>query len=381
MIGVLGRPNPGGGYIQAFDAETGKKAWRFYSIPRPGEVGANTWNGVDLSKLTGGSVWTPGYYDPVNNLAYFSPTPTYDTAPLRDKVKIKGVTNDALFTDATIALNPETGKLVWYYQHMQNDQWDLDWGFERQIVNLKVNGQERRAVVTGGKLAIFDAMDAKTGEYLSSTDLGWQTLVSKIDPKTGYKTTKPELLPGDGKSKFMCPHAGGGRSWMPTALNPSSKVLFVPMVESCMNLAQVGPGENGNLTTGVRWELMPHPKSDGKYGRVQAINLETHQTLWTARDRAPTTTGVLATAGGVVFAGGLDRNFTAYDETNGNVLWKARLSDVPSTAPITYTVDGKQYVAMVVGYGSAQAASFGALVPDITVPVIPSSAVFVFALP
>ncbi len=381
MIGVLGRPNPGGGYIQAFDAETGKKAWRFYSIPRPGDVGANTWNGVDLAKLTGGSVWTPGYYDPVNNLVFFSPTPTYDTLPLRDKVKTKGVNNDALFTDTTIALNPDTGKLVWYYQHMQNDQWDLDWGFERQIVNLKVGGVERRAVVTGGKLGIFDAMDAKTGEYLSSTDLGWQTLVSKIDPKTGYKTTKPELLPGDGKSKFMCPHAGGGRSWMPTALNPTSKVLFVPYVESCMALAQVGEGERGNLTTGVRWELMPSEKSDGKYGRVQAINLETHQTVWTARDRAPTSTGVLATAGGVVFAGALDRYFKAYDETNGNVLWKARLSDVPSTAPITYTVDGKQYVAIVVGYGSAQSASFGALVPDIVVPVIPSSSVYVFALP
>jgi alcohol dehydrogenase (cytochrome c) len=168
---------------------------------------------------------------------------------------------------------------------------------------------------------------------------------------------------------------------MPTAINPESKVMFVPAVESCMALAPVAQGERGSLTTGVRWELMPHEKSDGKYGRVQAINLETRQTVWTARDRAPTTTGVLATAGGVVFAGALDRFFKAYDESNGNVLWKARLSDVPSSAPITYTVDGKQYVAIVVGYGSAQAASFGALVPEIVVPVIPSSAVYVFALP
>jgi alcohol dehydrogenase (cytochrome c) len=380
MVGVLGRMS-GGGYIQAFDAETGNRSWRFYSIPRPGEPGSETWNGLDLASLSGGTVWTPGYYDPENNLVYFSPAPTYDTLPLREKTKKKGFNNDALYTDATIALNPDTGKLVWHYQHMQNDQWDLDWGFERQVLNLKVGGKDRRVVVTGGKLGIFDVMDAKTGEYLSSTDIGWQNLVTKIDPKTGYKTTKPELLPGDGKTKFMCPHAGGGRSWMPTAINPESKVMFVPAVESCMALAPVAQGERGSLTTGVRWELMPHEKSDGKYGRVQAINLETRQTVWTARDRAPTTTGVLATAGGVVFAGALDRFFKAYDESNGNVLWKARLSDVPSSAPITYTVDGKQYVAIVVGYGSAQAASFGALVPEIVVPVIPSSSVYVFALP
>lgn len=380
IIGTLGR-SAGGPYVAAYDAVTGAEAWRFYTIARPGEPGGNTWNDLPLEKRNGGSVWTAGYYDPVTNLAYFGVAPTYDTGPLRNPVGKRGITNDALYTDATVAINPDTGKLVWHYQHMQNDQWDLDWGFERQVLNLKVGGKDRRVVVTGGKLGIFDVMDAKTGEYLSSTDIGWQNLVTKIDPKTGYKTTKPELLPGDGKTKFMCPHAGGGRSWMPTAINPESKVMFVPAVESCMALAPVAQGERGSLTTGVRWELMPHEKSDGKYGRVQAINLETRQTVWTARDRAPTTTGVLATAGGVVFAGALDRFFKAYDESNGNVLWKARLSDVPSSAPITYTVDGKQYVAIVVGYGSAQAASFGALVPEIVVPVIPSSSVYVFALP
>jgi alcohol dehydrogenase (cytochrome c) len=380
MLGTTGFA-PGGGYIQAFDAETGKKLWRFYGIPRPGEKGSETWNGTELAKMSGGSVWTPGYYDPENDLVFFSPTPTYDTKPLRDPSGVPGTNNDALFTDTTIALNPDTGKLVWYYQHMQNDQWDLDWGFERQIVNLKVNGVNRRAVVTGGKLGIFDAMDAKTGEYLSSTDMGWQTLVTSIDPKTGYKNYDRNMVPGDGVAKFLCPHAGGGRSWMPTAMNGAAKVIYIPAVETCMNMAPVAAGERGALSTGVNWELQPHPKSDGNYGRLQAINLETQKTLWTQRERAPTTTGVLATAGGVLFAGSLDRFFKAYDQSTGKILWKSRLGDVPSAAPITYSVDGKQYVAMVVGYGAPQSASFGALVPEIVTPVIPSSSVSVFALP
>jgi len=380
MIGVNGRI-AGGGYIQAFDAETGKKAWRFYSIPRPGEPGGNSWNGLPVESLSGGTIWTPGYYDPVNNQVFFSPAPTYDTKPLLTRSGPRGTTNDALYTDATIALNPDTGKLVWHYQHMENDQWDLDWSFERTVMNLRVNGVDRRLVVTAGKLGIFDALDAKTGQYVFSTDMGWQTLVTSIDPKTGRKIFNKDLTPGDGKPKFMCPHAGGGRSWLPTAYNPDSKIIFIPAVDSCMTLAPVGEGERGSLTTGVRWEVQPHPQSDGKYGRLQAINLETRQTVWTQRERAPTTTGVLATAGGVVFSGSLDRAFKAYDQESGSLLWQARLGDVPSAAPITYTVDGRQYVAMVVGYGSAQAASFGGLTPEIVLPSFPSSAVYVFALP
>jgi alcohol dehydrogenase (cytochrome c) len=148
-----------------------------------------------------------------------------------------------------------------------------------------------------------------------------------------------------------------------------------------MALTPVGPGERGFLSTGVAPSISPSPDSDGRYGIVQAINVATGETLWETRQRAPQTTGVLATAGGLVFAGALDRRFTAYDATTGHSLWSAGLPDIPNGTPISYAVDGKQYVAMVVGYGSPSTNTWPGVVPELTVPSVRSSAVFVFALP
>ena len=130
-----------------------------------------------------------------------------------------------------------------------------------------------------------------------------QNVITGVDPKTGAKQIDPSLMPGDGQTVTTCPHAGGAKNWLPDSYNPDSHVLFVSLVEACMDLMPVAPGGRGSLSTGVRWTLRPRPDSDGKYGRVQAINLETKKTLWMARQRAPQSTGVLATAGGVVFAG------------------------------------------------------------------------------
>jgi alcohol dehydrogenase (cytochrome c) len=380
MIGTTGRA-PGGNFIVALDAETGKEAWRFSTIARPGESGGHTWNGLPLERRNGASVWVPASYDRTLNLAFFGPAQTYDTGPLRNPADEGDVTNDGLYTDSTLAINVDTGKLVWFFQHQPNDQWDLDWAFERHVIPLRVNGAEKTLVVTGGKQAIFDAMDAATGAYAFSMDLGVQNVVTAIDPKTGAKTIDPTLVPGDGQTKFVCPHAGGAKSWLPSSYNPRTKMLYVPLVESCMDLTPVEKGGRGSLSTGVRWSLRPRPNSDGKYGRIQAINLETHQSVWIERQRAPQTTGTLATAGGVVFAGALDRVFAAYDDTTGKELWRARLGDVPSNAPISYLANGKQYVAVIVGNGGAQAITFPPLVPEIRNPPDRGAGVWVFELP
>jgi len=380
MIGTTGRA-PGGNFIVALDAETGKEAWRFSTIARPGESGGHTWNGLPLERRNGASVWVPASYDRTLNLAFFGPAQTYDTGPLRNPADEGDVTNDGLYTDSTLAINVDTGKLVWFFQHQPNDQWDLDWAFERHVIPLRVNGAEKTLVVTGGKQAIFDAMDAATGAYAFSMDLGVQNVVTAIDPKTGAKTIDPTLVPGDGQTKFVCPHAGGAKSWLPSSYNPRTKMLYVPLVESCMDLTPVEKGGRGSLSTGVRWSLRPRPNSDGKYGRIQAINLETHQSVWIERQRAPQTTGTLATAGGVVFAGALDRVFAAYDDTTGKELWRAWLGDVPSNAPISYLANGKQYVAVIVGNGGAQAITFPALVPEIRNPPDRGAGLFVFELP
>lgn len=380
MQGLTGIGIAGGSYIQALDAQTGKPAWRFYSIPRPGEPGDETWNAIPLEQRTGGSVWIAGSYDAKLNLAYFGPAPTYDTGDLRKPSGAKGVNNDALYTDSTIALNPDTGKLVWHYQHVQNDQWDYDWAFERQIVELPIDGKNRKVVVTGGKIALWDAMDAATGKYLFSYDMGLQDLISHIDPRTGRKTIDPNLTPGPGKKVELCPHAGGAKSWLPASYNPHSGVMFVSIVESCMDLVGTGAEPWRGLRS-AQFSVRPRPDSDGRYGRVEAVDLRTRKSLWATRQRAPQTSGVLATAGGVVFAGAADRWFSAMDDATGSVLWKTRLTDVPSSSPIAYEIDGKQYVAVVVGYGGPQSATFPKLAPEIAAPVSRSSAIWVFSLP
>jgi len=380
MQGIGGR-GKGGAYIATLDSETGKEVWRFYSIARPGEPGGNSWNGLPLDQLSGGSVWTAGSYDPDLNLVFFGPAPTYDTGPLRNPAGRPGITNDALYTNATVALNPDTGKIAWYYQHVPNDQWDLDWAFERQIVSLRgANGQPKKLVVTGGKPGVYDALEADSGKYVFSFDMGLQNLITSIDPVTGAKSIDPKLIPRTGQPMVVCPHAGGGRSWIPGAYNPETRILFVPAVETCMNLNPASTGQRTFLSTGVSVNLRPRPDSDGKYGRLQAINLETKRTVWTDRQRAPQSTGLLATAAGLIFAGSIDRWFTAYDDANGKALWKIRLNDVPNSAPITYMVNGKQYIAVVVGYGGPQAASFPQLTPEITLPIARSSAIWVFEL-
>jgi len=380
MQGVNGQA-PGGAYIVGLDAETGKEAWRFYSIARPGEPGGDSWNGLPLDKRTGGSVWTAGSYDFKRNLAFFGPAPTYDTGPLRDAVAKRGITNEALYTNATIALNPDTGKLAWFFQHVPNDQWDFDWAFERQLVTLPVNGRDRDVLLTSGKEALYDALELDGGRYAFSIDLGLQNIITGVDPKTGAKQIDPKLVPSREKAITVCPHAGGAKSWIPGSIDPQRKILYVPLVESCMDLTPVPQDQRGSLSTGVRWTIRPRLDSDGRYGRLQAVDLATRKTLWTERQRAPQTSGVLATAGGVLFAGALDRYFTAYDATNGNALWRSRLADVPSAAPITYSVNGRQYVAMVVGYGSPQATTFPMLTPEIDLPIMRSAGIAVFALP
>ena len=345
------------------------------------KTGGESWNALPLEERNGGSVWIPGSYDPVNNLAFFAPGNTYDTGPLRDLVSQPGVTNDALYLDSTLALNPETGELVWHFQHQANGQWDLDWAFERQVVQLQVDGVTKSLVVTTGKQAIFDMLETATGTYVTSIDLGLQNLVTAINPITGAKTTDPTLLPGDGETKMVCPHVSGGRGWMPTAYDAHSKVVYVPMVEACMDLVPVPDGERGSLSSGVRWTVRPRPESDGNYGRLEGVNLETGETTWIARQRAPLTTGTLVTAGGLVFAGSLDRRVTAYDADTGDRLWETRLNEIPSSAPISFAVDGRQYIAMLVGSGGYQSSSYSALVPEIRNPPDRASALWVFELP
>ena len=375
IIGLTGQlAIAGGNFIVAIDLETGAEVWRFYTVARPNEPGGNSWNGMPVMERTGGSVWVPGSYDPELNLVYFGPAPTYDTDALRVPLALPGITTDALYTNSTIALDADTGELVWHFQHVRNDQLDHDWAFERQIISLPVNGQMRKAVVTGGKEAIFEALDAATGEYLFSIDMDMQNVFSEIDPRNGDKTPYPDAIPESGQVlqglslDGICPKALGARNMQSTSYNPNTGILYIPLQDTCIE-----------RSTGQRWQKYPNSDEEGLWGLVKAVNLETREEVWTRRQVAPPASGHLTTDSGLLFRGTVDRWFQAIDQDSGEVLWQQRLDNSPSSYPITYRVDGKQYVAVATNSGSYHANGMERIA-GITNP--PSGAsLWVFALP
>jgi len=368
----------GGALIAGYDAETGEHLWTFDTVAKPGTLGGNTWNGLPAEERRGGSVWTSGTYDMTSGLALWGVAQSYDTGPLRDRRP--GENNDALFTNSTLAFEPRTGTLRWYYQHMKNDQYDLDWVFDRVIGTIVHEGQQRRVVITGGKEGLFDVLDVETGEYVDTVDMGLQDFITAIDPVTGEKTVDPALAPGRDKGPvFVCPHSGGGRNWSPTSFNPSSRNLFVNARDVCMEMV---PAESGFLTTGVQILYAPPADADGNWGVLQALDIEGGAVRWQVRRRAPFNMGILTTATGLLFTGGVDRQFLAYDQQDGRELWRSGVPGVPNGSPITYSVDGRQYLAIVTGGGNPLAFGLpGPFTPEIPLPPYNNAALYVFALP
>ncbi len=373
IVGVsLGIDTGGGDWIVALNAVTGHEEWRFDTIARPGQPGGDSWNGAPVNERYGAGVWSIGSYDPDLNLLYFGTGNTYDVGTLLLPRKGRHLSNnDALYTDSTVALDADTGKLAWYYQHMNRDVWDLDWVFERSLLTLSIDGKPTKLVVTGGKSAIFDAVRAVDGRYEFSKDLGVQNLVARIDPNTGRKIIKPELEPEAGRTDLICPVASGARNWPTTALDPVSDYLYVPLaINYCMDYsweardaAQVAAGGDD-----LRLRGRPRPGNDGNFGRIDAIDLRTRRRVWSHPQRAPMASSLLATAGGLLFSGARDREFRAFDSATGQTLWHVRLNASPSSSPATYSVDGEQYVVVVAGGGGAFDAGTRSLTPEIIDP-------------
>jgi alcohol dehydrogenase (cytochrome c) len=360
--GVTATMVPQGGFIVGLDIETGREQWRFHTIARPDGPGGNTWNNLSLQERSGGSVWNSGSYDAELDLVYFGAAPTYDTGPLLEDLGISGVSNDALYTNSTIALRPRTGELVWHFQHMPNDQLDLDWVYERQLDDLEINGRNRKVVFTAGKLALYDVVDAQTGEYLDSLDLGVQNVVTAVDPETGAKSINPDSIPNKESNHLVCPYFLGGRNWQSGAYNPDTRMLYLPILEMCMMAGLMADGTL--LSTGIEATPAPRADSDGQFGRLQAINMDTMELAWRHREATPPSTPLLSTGGGLVFGGNLDSSFKAYDAETGAVLWQASLGNLPSSFPITYAVEGKQYVAVVQGQPSRFTGTLYGIISD-----------------
>lgn len=375
----------GGCFIAGYDPANGKELWRVHTIAQDGKAG-ESWNGMPLSNRFGGSAWNAGSYDPDEGLIYYGDGQPYGWAAVLNGLwppsGKKGVSSDALYTDSTLAIEPKTGKLRWFFQHLPMDTWDLDYAYERVLVDLPVDGHLRKQVVTAGKLGIIESLDRTNGKWLWYKETVPQNVVTAIDPKTGKKTINQAVIPQVGQTTTNCPADPGGRGWPATAYSPLTQTLYLPLNEFCANatVRPLQPGQSQARAGGVFWVRKPVPNSDGNIGRVDAIRLTDHATVWSDRQRAPMTSGLLPTGGGLVFGGDWNRYFRAYDDQTGQVLWETRTNNVVNSFPIAYAADGKEYVAVVVGSGSTLPRSLGGLTPEIANPS-GGSVLWVFALP
>ncbi len=382
-----GGAQPGGCFITGHDANTGEELWRVHTIARPDTPEGNTWNGIPLESRYGGSAWISGSYDPEQNLTFIGVGQPYpwiaEISGLLPPSDDPGVTNEALYTNSTLAIDVTTGELKWYHQYLPNDSLDLDYVYERILVDLPVNGEERKLIVTTGKTGITEAIDRETGEWLWSFETVPQNVVASIDPTTGEKTINQDVVPRIGETTFNCPADPGGRAWQATAYSPRTESLYLPLAEFCSNTTPQ-PLDPGTVYTGggrATFDRVLVPDSDGNVGRIDAVKLTDQSEVWSYRQRAPITSSTLPTAGGLVFAGTLDRRLLAFDDETGDILWSSgRLSNSLESFPISYEANGKQYVAIVANFASGLG-RLQIVTPEVKLPPNNPSAVFVFALP
>jgi alcohol dehydrogenase (cytochrome c) len=361
-------------FISGHDAETGKELWRTSTVARPGEPGGDTWGDLPLTFRAGSDAWIPGSYDPAANLMYWG------TAQAKPWARaVRGTDGAALYTNSTLALDPDTGKMKWYYQHIPGETTDMDEVFESILID--VGG--RQSLFKMGKLAILWQLDRKTGAFIRATDLGYQNIID-VDPHSGKVTYRPGKIPQIGVQLDFCPSTSGFKSWRAMAFSPRTNALYVPMNLNC-EIATFGPAARvagGGGTGPVRRKNTKHPEADGHLGEFLALEITTGKVLWRHRTPSPSNTAALATAGGVVFGGDWDRHMYAYDAATGKILWQTRLPTSAQGFPITYLANGKQYVAMPAGIGGGSWSTLIApeLAPEIRRPNS-GNALLVFALP
>lgn len=368
FIGNAGAEYSVRGYVSAYDAETGKMKWRFYTVPGNPKDGfdnqpelkkaADTWSGEWWKLGGGGTAWDTIVYDPKTNLVYFGTGNGLSwSRTIRDP---KG--GDNLFVSSIIAVNADTGKYVWHYQSIPGDEWDYDVTNPLMTADLTINGKKRHVLMQAPKTAFFYVWDAKTGELISAEKFAPANWAERIDKKTGRPVENPAVRYTTTKAAIVQPAPLGAHNWHPMSYSPRTGLVYIPVTESTTGFQSADPAKHvvkerayntGTISSSPEISALYAQPGAPPRGNIRAY-LEAYdpvnqKIVWKAPHDVYGASGTMVTASDIVFSGDWSGHFNAYDAKTGQKLWSAPTDAMVVAAPSTYTIDGEQYVALLVG--------------------------------
>jgi PQQ-dependent dehydrogenase (methanol/ethanol family) len=350
VTGIAGGEYGVRGFIQAFNQETGESVWKTYTIPGPGEPGNETWRG-DSWKTGAGSTWYVGSYDPKLNLVYWS---TSNAGPWgghtrgNDSSDVAPYTN--LHTASQLAFDGDTGKIVWAYQMTPHDVWDYDGVNEGVLADVTINGQKTPVLMKADRNGFFYVINRQTGKLLSAQPFVNVNWAKSIDMKTGMPVEDPSKRPQLGKwARNVCPNLFGGKNWEPMSYSIQTGLVYIPSFNLCMDIA----GKDEEYTPGKFYLAsefdLDQADQGGYLAALKAWDPVAQKEVWKIKEDLPILGGAMSTAGGLVFYGNVRGHLKAVDAKSGNILWQFPVGTGILQSPVTYMVDGKQYLAVVAG--------------------------------